>query len=76
MKKLQVGFDAMLRATPTAFHKYMFNRINWNNPSTVRTIFGRVNLAPTSKMIFLYYPFHLFTLSETGKAFPPPMHDG
>ena len=37
MKKLQVGFGAMLRATPTAFHKYMFNRINWNNPSTVRT---------------------------------------
>ncbi len=37
MKKLQVGFDAMLRATPTAFHKYMFNRINWNNPSTVGT---------------------------------------
>ena len=38
MKKLQVGFDAMLRATPTAFHKYMFNRINWNNPSTVTTL--------------------------------------
>lgn len=31
MEKLQVSFDAMLRATPTTFHRYMFDRINWNN---------------------------------------------
>lgn len=31
MEKLQANFDAMLRSTPTAFHRYMFNRINWEN---------------------------------------------
>ena len=31
MDKLQTSFDAMLRTTPTSFHRYMFDRINWNN---------------------------------------------
>lgn len=31
MEKLQASFDAMLRATPGTFHRYMFHRINWNN---------------------------------------------
>ena len=31
MEKLQANFDAMLRSTPTVFHRYMFDRINWHN---------------------------------------------
>ena len=31
MDKLQQSFDAMLRSIPTTFHRYMFDRINWNN---------------------------------------------
>ena len=31
MENLQANFDAMLRSTPTVFHRYMFDRINWNN---------------------------------------------
>lgn len=31
MEKLQASFDAMLRAIPVTFHRYMFDRINWNN---------------------------------------------
>lgn len=31
MEKLQANFDAMLRSTPTEFHRYMYHRINWNN---------------------------------------------
>ncbi len=31
MDNLQVNFDAMLRETPTGFHRYMFNKIDWNN---------------------------------------------
>lgn len=31
MEKLQASFDAMLRAIPTVFHRYMYERINWNN---------------------------------------------
>ncbi|MCD8269671.1 MAG: AAA family ATPase [Parabacteroides sp.] len=31
MEKLQASFDAMLRTIPATFHRYMFNRINWNN---------------------------------------------
>ena len=31
MDKLQMSFDAMLRSIPTTFHRYMFDRINWNN---------------------------------------------
>lgn len=31
MEKLQASFDAMLRSISTTFHRYMFNRINWDN---------------------------------------------
>ncbi len=31
MDKLQTNFDAMLRKTPTDFHRYMFDKIAWNN---------------------------------------------
>lgn len=31
MEKLQASFDAMARAIPTTFHRYMFDRINWDN---------------------------------------------
>ncbi len=31
MEKLQASFDAMLRTIPATFHRYMFDRINWNN---------------------------------------------
>jgi len=29
MDKLQLRFDAMLSTTPTTFHRYLFNQINW-----------------------------------------------
>lgn len=31
MEKLQASFDAMLRSISTTFHRYMFNRVNWDN---------------------------------------------
>ncbi len=31
MEKLQISFDAMLRPITPSFHRYMFDRINWNN---------------------------------------------
>ena len=31
MEKLQTSFDAMLRPITPSFHRYMFDRINWNN---------------------------------------------
>ena len=31
MEKVQISFDAMLRPISTAFHRYMFDHINWNN---------------------------------------------
>ena len=31
MEKLQASFDAMLRPITNLFHRYMFERINWNN---------------------------------------------
>lgn len=30
MQKLQATFDKLLRETTTTFHRYMYNRINWN----------------------------------------------
>jgi len=31
MDKLQMRFSAMLANTPTSFHRYLWNRINWSN---------------------------------------------
>ena len=31
MEKLQAYFDALLRDTPTRYHRYMFDRIDWEN---------------------------------------------
>ncbi len=31
MEKLQASFDAILRPITNLFHRYMFDRINWNN---------------------------------------------
>ena len=31
MEKLQAYFDVLLRDTPTEHHRYMFNRIDWEN---------------------------------------------
>lgn len=30
MEQLQTTFDKLLRETSTAFHRYMYNRINWD----------------------------------------------
>ena len=31
MKNLQGYFDTLLEETPSSFHRYMFNRIDWDN---------------------------------------------
>ena len=31
MKNLQGYFDTLLEETPLSFHRYMFNRIDWDN---------------------------------------------
>ena len=30
MEQLQTTFDKLLRETSTTFHRYMYNRINWD----------------------------------------------
>ena len=30
MEQLQATFDKLLRETSTTFHRYMYNRINWD----------------------------------------------
>ena len=30
MEQLQATFDKLLRETHTTFHRYMYNRINWD----------------------------------------------
>lgn len=34
MERLQAHFDALLRDTPTGFHRYMFDRIDWDSRLT------------------------------------------
>ena len=53
MDKLQTSFDAMLRTTPTSFHRYMFDRINWNN--RLLGLVGPRGVGKTTLLLQSYY---------------------
>ena len=56
MEQLQATFDKLLRETSTTFHRYMYNRINWDarGPQIGRAV-------QQEYLLFIFYDGVMFT---------------